>query len=256
MIRGAGDLASGAAAQLHKVGWRIVMTELPRPLSVRCEVCFSRAVYEGVCVVEGIEARRLEQPEDWAALPAHVIGVTTAEYREVLQKVAPKMVVDGIMAKSNRGLSLSDAEVVVALGPGFYAGRDCHAVIETQRGPRLGQAIFQGPAAADTGIPGRLAGAALERVLYSPRPGVFHRLSAIGDLVSIGQAVASVDELPIRSAIDGVLRGLLPEGTPVTARMKCGDVDPRCRRELCFTISDKSLRVGLGVLEAARRFLK
>ena len=190
LIRGAGDLASGAAAQLHKAGWRIVMTELPQPLSVRCEVCFSRAVYEGGCLVEGIEARRLEKLEDWAELPSSVISVTTAAYREVLKRFAPRMVVDGIMAKRNLGTSRHDAEVVVALGPGFCAGRDCHAVVETQRGPRLGQAIYQGPAAADTGIPGMLGGAALERVLRSPKTGVFHRLSAIGDPVAAGQIVA------------------------------------------------------------------
>ncbi|MBR5430242.1 MAG: EF2563 family selenium-dependent molybdenum hydroxylase system protein [Firmicutes bacterium] len=255
LIRGAGDLASGTAAQLHRAGWRIVMTELPQPLSVRCAVSFSRAVYQERCRVEEIAACRVDSPARWRELPREIIAVTVADYREVLAAVRPRLVVDGTMAKCNLGLSLSDAPLVVALGPGFHAGRDCHAVIETQRGPRLGQAIFDGPAAADTGVPGLIGGAATERVLRTPQAGLFRRCSDIGDTVAAGQTLARVGELPVRAAIGGVLRGLLPDGTAVTAAMKCGDVDPRGRRELCFTISDKALAVGAGVLAALDHLL-
>lgn len=254
VIRGAGDLASGAAAQLHRAGWRILMTELPQPLSVRCEVSFSRAVYQGRCRVEEIAACRLDDLSRWGELPREVIGVTVADYRQALAAVSPCLVVDSVMAKANLGLSIDDAPLVVALGPGFRAGRDCHAVIETQRGNELGRVIYEGPAAADTGVPGLVGGAALERVLRTPGAGVFRRRSAIGDLVEAGQVLARVEGLPVRAGISGVLRGLLPDGTLVTADMKCGDVDPRARRELCFAISDKALRVGAGVLEAVRHF--
>ena len=254
LIRGAGDLASGAAAQLHRTGWRIIMTELPEPLSVRCQVCFSRAVYQARCRVEEIEARRLDRLEGWEKLPAEIIYVTTLPYRQVLQAVRPDLVVDGIMAKRNLGLAMTDAETVVALGPGFCAGRDCHAVIETQRGPELGRPIFEGSASADTGVPGLIGGETLARVLRAPQAGVIRCCSAIGDTVAAGQILATVGDLPVKAAISGVLRGLLPDGTTVTTGMKCGDVDPRGIRELCFTISDKSLRVGAGVLAAAAHF--
>lgn len=256
LIRGAGDLASGVAAQLHRTGWRILMTELPQPLSVRCAVCFSRAVYEGSCRVEEIEARRIDSLPQWEKLPQAAIAVTVADYRSVLQALRPSLVVDAIMAKTNQGLSIHDAKIVVALGPGFCAGRDCHAVIETQRGPGLGRPIYQGPASADTGVPGLIGGVALARVLRAPAAGSIRRCSAIGDRVIAGQTVARVGEAPLRSAIDGVLRGLLPEGTLVTPQMKCGDVDPRGRRELCFAISDKALAVGAGVLQAIARLEK
>jgi xanthine dehydrogenase accessory factor len=36
--------------------------------------------------------------------------------------------------------------------------------------------------------------------------------------------------------------------------MKVGDVDPRATREHCFTISDKALAIGGGVLEALLMF--
>lgn len=250
LIRGAGDLASGAAAQLYRAGWRVIMTELPQPLSVRCEVCFSRAVYQGRCRVEEIEARRLDSLDEWEKLPPEIIHATTLPYPQVLAAVRPALVVDGIMAKRNLGLSLSDAETVVALGPGFCAGCDCHAVIETQRGADLGRPIFAGSAAADTGVPGLIGGQTLARVLRAPQAGVIRCRSAIGDTVAAGQILATVGELPVKAAIGGVLRGLLPDGTAVTEGMKCGDVDPRGIRELCFTISDKSLKVGAGVLEA------
>ena len=253
LIRGAGDLASGAAAQLHRAGWRVIMTELPQPLSVRCQVCFSRAVYQGRCLVEEIEAQRLDSLDEWEKLPHEIIHVTILPYRQVLETVRPDLVVDGIMAKRNLGLSIKDAEAVVALGPGFCAGGDCHAVIETQRGPDLGRPIFHGSAAADTGVPGLIGGETLARVLRAPQAGVIRCRSAIGDTVAAGQVLATVDDMPVKAAIGGVLRGLLPDGTKVEPQMKCGDVDPRGLRELCFTISDKSLKVGAGVLEAFRR---
>ena len=52
------------------------------------------------------------------------------------------------------------------------------------------------------------------------------------------------------ATIDGVVRGLLQEGVPVTRGMKSGDVDPRCHPEYITMASDKALAVGGGVLEA------
>ena len=59
LIKGAGDLASGVAARLHRCGFAVVMTELPEPLMVRRTVCFGEAVYEGEAAVEDIVARRV-----------------------------------------------------------------------------------------------------------------------------------------------------------------------------------------------------
>ncbi|MFQ5694004.1 MAG: molybdenum hydroxylase, partial [Nitrospinota bacterium] len=55
---------------------------------------------------------------------------------------------------------------------------------------------------------------------------------------------------PVVAPIGGILRGLLRDGLTVTEGFKVGDVDPRCRREHCFTISDKARAIGGGVLEA------
>ena len=162
----------------------------------------------------------------------------------------PDAVVDAILAKRNLGTRITDAPAVIGVGPGFTAGTDCHAVVETMRGHTLGRAIYQGGALPNTNIPGLIGGYAGERVLRAPADGVFHQLLDIGAAVKAGDVAGEVNGIPMRCTIDGVVRGILPEGTPVHKGMKSGDVDPRCRPEYCTTASDKALAVGGGVLEA------
>jgi xanthine dehydrogenase accessory factor len=154
------------------------------------------------------------------------------------------------MAKENLGTLIDDAPIVIALGPGFVAERDAHAVIETQRGHALGRAIYSGPAAPDSGEPGSMQSVTTKRVLRAPQAGLFESTCEIGDRVQDGQIVAYVDDTPVHAAIDGVVRGLLVDGFQVTAGLKVGDVDPRGVVEHCLHISDKALAVGGGVLEA------
>jgi xanthine dehydrogenase accessory factor len=52
------------------------------------------------------------------------------------------------------------------------------------------------------------------------------------------------------AAFDGVLRGLAHDGLLVVMGEKVGDLDPRMDPASCREISDKSLAVGGGVLEA------
>ena len=167
-----------------------------------------------------------------------------------VQWLRPDSVVDAIMAKRNTGMTIADAPVVVALGPGFTAGRDCHAVIETSRGHDLGRVIFHGQAQPDTGTPGRAGGKSARRVLRAPADGLFVGRQKIGDLVQAGETAAEVAGQPVVTRIDGVLRGLLHDGLTVRAGCKVGDVDPRAVVEHCFTISDKARAIGGSVLEA------
>ena len=160
------------------------------------------------------------------------------------------MLVDGILAKKNLGTKMSDAPLVIALGPGFCAGRDCHAVIETMRGHTLGRVIWDGEPFPNTNIPGLIGGFAGERVLRAPDTGVFHQLRDIGALVESGETVGEVNGLPMVCTISGVLRGILPDGTPVAKGMKSGDVDPRGNIQNCYTVSDKASAIAGGVLEA------
>jgi len=251
VVKGAGDLATGVIHRLHRVGMRVVVTELPQPLAIRRAVAFASAVYEGVWEVGGIVARRVaDEGAMDRALAANEVPVWVDRQAQIVQWLCPDAVVDAIMAKHNTGTTIADAPVVVALGPGFTAGRDCHAVIETNRGHDLGRVIFHGQAQSDTGIPGKVGGEAVRRVLRAPADGLFVGRREIGDLVQAGEPAAEVAGQPVVTPLDGVLRGLLHDGLTVCAGCKVGDVDPRAVVEHCFTISDKARAIGGSVLEA------
>lgn len=255
LIRGAGDMASGIALRLYRAGFTPAMTDLNKPTSIRRTVCFSEAVIHGVCMVEGVTAERAttlgEAERIWAV---RHIPVFADDEGTVLPLLQPDAVVDARLAKVNLGTSMADAPIVVAVGPGFTAGLDCHAVIETQRGHYLGRAIYQGSAAPNTGVPGNIGGYTVERIVRAPKAGIFHPVHGIGDQVQPDEIVAYVDEEPVRCLIGGTLRGILPEGAVVYAGMKSGDVDPRCQMDHCFCASDKALAVGGGALEALLHF--
>jgi xanthine dehydrogenase accessory factor len=178
---------------------------------------------------------------------------------DIVRRFKPDAVVDAIMAKKNLGTSINDAPAVIGVGPGFTAGVDCHAVIETKRGHTLGQVITDGSALPNTGIPGDIGGYTIERLLRAPADGIFEAKAEIGDLVKKGDVVAAVraagagtdgEAVPVYAEIDGILRGLLPSGIAVTQGLKAGDIDPRCERFHCFTVSDKALSIAGGALEA------
>lgn len=251
LIKGAGDIASGVAVRLSHCGFRIVMTDLPHPTSIRRTVCFSEAILLGSFTVEDVTASFAKDVRDVPAiLDRGQIAVLADPQADCIRALHPDAVVDAILAKRNLGTAIADAPIVVALGPGFCAGVDCHAVIETMRGHDLGRMILHGSAQPNTGIPGSIGGFTSERVLRAPKDGIFTEVRHIGDLVQKGECVATVDGTLICSAIDGVIRGLLPSGTPVNAGMKSGDVDPRGVISNCATVSDKARAIGGGVLEA------
>ncbi|MDR2392588.1 MAG: EF2563 family selenium-dependent molybdenum hydroxylase system protein [Treponema sp.] len=255
IIKGAGDIASGIALRLFHAHFTILMTEIALPTAVRRTVSFSEAVIQGQVVVEDVRACLVQDESTMReALTAGCIPVFVDPTGTVVKRFAPDVVVDGIIAKRNRGTHIDDAKVVIGVGPGFTAGIDCHAVIETMRGHRLGRVITQGSAIPNTGIPGDIGGYTLERLLRAPASGIFEHQSTIGDRVQKGELVARVSGLPIYAGLGGMLRGILPPGIPVTQGMKVGDVDPRCERSHCFTVSDKALSVAGGVLEAILRF--
>ena len=255
LIRGAGDIATGIALRLHRAGMQVVMTDLPHPTAIRRTVCFSPAIALGAAEVEGVRAVCAKDvPHARALLAAGVVPVLADPDCLCRRELRPDALVDAILAKRNLGTALTDAPVVIGVGPGFTAGTDCHAVVETMRGHTLGRVIYDGAALPNTNIPGLIGGYAGERVLRAPADGVFHQILNIGDEVKAGDIAGEVDGQPMRCTIGGVLRGLLADGTPVHKGMKSGDVDPRCRPEYCATASDKALAVGGGVLEAILHF--
>ncbi|MBM7866963.1 EF2563 family selenium-dependent molybdenum hydroxylase system protein [Heliobacterium gestii] len=251
LIKGAGDLASGVAHRLVQCGFIPVMTELAEPLVVRRTVSFAEAVYSGETTVEGVRAVLTEQVDEalkWRE--RGVIPVLIDPDDQAAKILKPTYYIEATLRKQNNGLARDRAPFVIALGPGFCAGRDVHAVIETKRGHDLGRVIYEGVAIADTGIPGEVGGYRQERLLRAPTAGRFSAGCAIGDQVAPGETVGTVDGQPVRAQIAGIVRGLVKDGITVTAGLKIGDVDPRLERSYCASISDKARAIGGGVLEA------
>ncbi len=252
LIRGGGEMASGVAHRLHQCHFKVCIIEIPHPLAVRREVTFCEAIYGGKKEVEGVRAGLISKPEEieeaWkrGGIPI-LIDPDGKKTRNFLK---PDVLIDAIMAKKNLGTQISDAPLVIGLGPGFEAGKDVHVVIETNRGNNLGKMILNGSAEPDTGIPGEIGGYTIERLLRTMKKGVFHPQKSIGERVNKGSVVAVADDFPVIARISGVVRGLLREGAEVKKGMKVGDIDPRGKKEVCFTISDKARAIGGGVLEA------
>jgi len=250
LIRGAGDCATGVALSLHHAGFAIVMTEQPEPTVIRRTVSFAEAVFQGGQTVEGAVAE-LSKGEGIAGVLARGrIAVVVDPESEIRKSFAPDVVVDAILAKKNLGTTTSFAPVVIGLGPGFTAGADVHAVIETMRGHELGRILYEGSAQPDTGVPGEIQGRTSERVLKAPCPGRVLLLKRIGDLVRKGETVMTVGGVPVPAPLDGCVRGLIHEGLHVSAGLKIGDIDPRGQDSYTATISDKARTLGRAALEA------
>lgn len=251
LIKGAGDLATGVAHRLKKCGFNIIMTEISEPTTVRRTVAFSQAVYDKEAEVEGIRAVLASEKEEiYNIIEAGNIAILVDEKAKILDELKPEIIIDAIVAKKNLGTNINDAKIVIAIGPGFTAGVDCHCVVETKRGHYLGKAIYSGSAIPNTGVPGDIGGYTKERIIRASDDGKISPVANIGDYVQNGEIVAYVNETPIFAEINGIVRGMLQKDIKVFKGMKSGDIDPRCEKNHCFTISDKARSIGGGVLEA------
>ena len=251
VIRGAGDIATGVALRLFHAGFKVIMLEVDKPTVIRRTVAFAQAVFDGEMVVEGVTARRADSASDAIALADNgVIPVLVDPRCSSLIAIQPTCVVDAILAKENTGTRCGMAPITLALGPGFTAGKDCHAVIETNRGHWLGQVIYQGCAQENTGIPGNIMGHTARRVIRAPVAGIMNARVKLGDIVKEGEVIAHIGDTPIEAPLAGMVRGLLNDGLAVSGGFKIGDIDPRGEAADYTSVSDKARAIGGGVLEA------
>lgn len=308
IVRGGGDIATGTIRTLRRAGFPVLILESAHPSAIRRTVALSEAVYEGSATVEDVSvtlAHNLDEAEyllfqDGIAMLVDPDGAAIRDIIHSGEKYAEwdtglttlegggrhlflTCVVDAILAKKNLGTTKDMAPLVIALGPGFTAGRDCDVVIETIRGHSLGRAITEGEALHNTGTPGLIAGHAQDRVIHSPAAGIVKTCAAIGDIVEEGQVIATIipDDrsmqtavdssagqaartaeqmegsssrrgeagVPVRATFTGLLRGLIRDGYPVSEGFKIADIDPRAsEHDNCFRISDKARAIGGAVL--------
>ena len=251
LIRGGGEVASGVAHKLARAHFRVCLTETSEPLAVSRGVAFCEAVYDGKKEVEGLVARRVKSavqvPKVWQQNQIPIIVDPETTIKDTLK---PDVLVDAIMAKKNLGTRVTDAPLVIGLGPGFEAGRDVHTVVETNNSQSLGRVILEGRAERDTGIPLAAGGLTFERALHSPQDGPFQTDKGIGELVSAGEVVASVAGQSVKAEINGIIRALLRSGMVVKKGTKLGEIDPSGDKEACYTIRPRVRAIAGGVLEA------
>lgn len=256
IVRGGGDLATGTIYKLKKSGFPVLILETAYPSAIRRNAAFCEAVYLGVQTVENMTcymADSVEQAKQFLLEGKLTVLVDPAG--ESISMLKPLAVVDAILAKKNLGTNRTMAKITVALGPGFTAGDDVDAVVETKRGHNLGRVLWSGCAAANTGIPGIICGFSKERVIHCPANGILRNVKHITDAVSEGDIIAVVETengiISIEATLDGILRGLIRDGYPVSTGFKIADIDPRSDEyNNCFTISDKARCIAGGVLEA------
>ena len=254
-VKGAGEMATGIACRLYNANFKqIFMMEIENPMAVRRRVSFCEAVHDGTACVEGISAVKAEGPsgiEDaWAR---NEVPILVDPAWEAIKRLSPHVVIDAVIAKRNLGTTITEAPLVIGLGPGFTAGENVHMAIETNRGHDLGRVMLNGSPEPNTGIPGTIAGFAGERVLRAPCTGVFTSHCSIGTLIKKDDVIGHVDGQPVITIIDGIIRGLIRPETQVKAGLKIGDVDPRGKLAYCNTISEKARALGGSVLEAILR---
>ncbi len=255
LIRGGGDLGSGVTFRLHNVGWNVVITEIEQPLVLRRSVSFGNAIYENQMTVEGIQAKYLENPDEIPKLlKDRVIPVLISPDNFIFPSFQPSIIVDARLLKTKVEYSIATWPMVIGLGPGFKVGENCHAIIETNRGHYLGRVIWEGEAIADTGVPGTVFQKNHERVLRAPDNGYIESNYAIGDIFKKDEIIGFVAGQPIIAPFDGCLRGLMHNGIYVQKGIKIGDLDPRIDPNFTKFISEKSLAIAGGVLEAILRY--
>lgn len=248
LVRGGGDLATGIALRLHRAGLSLIVAELGEPLAVRRTVSFSEAVYEESISVEGVTARRatadeVQSVDSDGEIPVLIdpdAAVLTDERSDFI------LVVDARMLKRAPDALPRRVPLHIGLGPGFHARRDCDAVIETRRGHALGRVYWSGAAQTDSGLPDGDA----RRVLRAPADGALSARARIAEHVEAGQVIGEIGGQAVLAPFAGVLRGLIRPGIVIARGTKIGDVDPRDDPAICQFVSDKSLAVGGGVLEA------
>lgn len=250
LIKGAGDIASGIAYKLHRCNFSVIMTELPFPIAIRQNVSFASAIFKGFHTIEGVKAVRAEKQGDITnILKDGHIALFVDPKAEIVSKLQPDVVVDSILAK-NLGTHISDAPIVIGLGPGFQAKVDVDYVIETMRGHNLGKVIMNGSALSNTGVPGNISGHTKDRVIRAPKNGLFKPVRNIGDIVAKSEIIGYIDDKDVIAPLTGVIRGLIYKNCQCYKNMKIGDIDPRGEVQYCDIISDKSRAVSGGVLEA------
>ncbi|WP_315704683.1 MULTISPECIES: xanthine dehydrogenase [unclassified Bradyrhizobium] len=255
VILGTNEIASAIAVHLHRAGYCVVLSHDPNPPVMRRKMAFHDALFADFARVENVIGERIEGSMDvFKALraPRHVL-VTWLGLLDLLPVGEINLLVDARMQRRNitpdlRGIT----RFSIGLGPGFSPSANCDVAIETKPG-QSGLIVREGWTAAADGVPPRLGGVGAERFVYSPYEGRWHTPVEIGTRIYKGFVVGHLSGTALVAPYDGVLRGIVRDGSDVPAGIKLLEIDPRGRHAQWTGIDDRGQAIAAATLAVAQQ---
>jgi hypothetical protein len=157
------------------------------------------------------------------------IQVTWLALTDLLSVRAIDILVDARMQKYRVTPDLRRlAGTTIGLGPGFSTDVNCDLAIETRPG-RSGLVVPEGWTDAADGIASPLGDAGAERFHYSRSSGRWHSAIEIGSRVFKGFVLGHLAGEAVRAPCDGIVRGIVRDGSDVPAKVKLLEIDARGR---------------------------
>ena len=252
-IRGAGAIASAIAVRLYRANCKIVMSDLEHPRALRRTVSFSEAMRNGKAMVEDIEAVSAKDPEEAVRiLRENKIAVLKDPEGDMRGTLPFDACVDATMRTGDTDTTMQDAPIVIGIGDRFRPGENCHAAVRIETRGNWGRTCYVPCDAASD--PDTMHADSRGTFFAVPKAGLFYPVSEIGDAVKQGETLGVVDDQPVESPADGILCGILPEGTPVKKECVCGEILPEGRSFLLRKVAEEDLAIAGGVLEALLHF--
>ncbi|CUW41482.1 conserved protein of unknown function (NAD(P)-binding Rossmann-fold domains 2-221) [Magnetospirillum sp. XM-1] len=248
LIRGAGEIASAIAVYLAREGCRVALQSSRPPIAIRRRMAFSDAYFLGAVEFEGIQARRIENPQDIAdAWTCGQIPLLAMEFGQAVAGRPWSVLVDARMNKQQvpepqRGL----APLVVGMGPGCTVGVNVDVAVETSW-DQLGRVVRHGSTLKLAGEPRAVLGQARSRFRYAPVAGILRAEAAIGQRVRAGDVVARIGATAVEAPFDGIVRGLTHDGVPVETGNKIAEIDPRPGEVKLAGIDERPRRIAEAV---------
>jgi xanthine dehydrogenase accessory factor len=250
VILGCNEIASAVAVRLRRDGHRVVLSHDPSVPVIRRKMAFHDALYDDAVTVEGMPARRADTGVEIRALEAPGVIVTELGLLDLIVIQAIDILVDARMQKYRATPDLRRlAGLTIGLGPGFAGGSNCDIAIETRPGK---EAIIVGRGYADPpdGVSHRLGNRGGERFARAGFGGRWKTAIEIGTLVFKDFIVGHLGNAPVRAPFDGILRGVVRDGTEVPAGAKLLEIDSRGRNANWTDGDDRARLIANAVTDA------
>lgn len=253
LIRGSNDIASATRLRFFQNGYTIALHDSLQPTTTRRKMAFADAIFDGVATLEGVESRHAKNTLAFTTLVSqgNIIPLATFEFSLFVGIFPCDVLVDARMRKHQQPeVQIHLAPLTIGLGPNFIAGENVHIAIETVWGEYLGDITKKGATRPLEGEPKPIEGHARDRYVYVPVGEMFRTHRQIGEVLSQGEEIAQVNDMPLYAPIRGTLRGLIRDGVQVILKTKVIEVDPRIQNPQISGVAERFEKIAQGVLKA------